>query len=202
MNRLAHIISFVFSPLLVPTYAVWLVLATSVLSYTPLSTRVGVTLASFLLTCIFPLIAIGVMWKIGYISEPGLNKRTERTVPYVITALSYVACGIYLWRVNAPMWFVMFIGGALLATIISIVVNRWWKISAHMAAMGGLLAILVRIAISGLAVTPMLWIIILAIVACGAVATARLILERHTLGQVTAGFLNGFLCVIILSFLF
>lgn len=91
--------------------------------------------------------------------------------------------------------------GATLATIISGVVNRWWKISAHMAAMGGLVAMMFRILDIGMAAPGghFMLFTILIVIAAGAVGTARIYLDRHTLLQVLAGTANGFLCVFLLS---
>lgn len=197
--RLARIISNVFSPLLVPTYGVWLALTTTYLAVASTKVRWGVTAATFIITCVFPGLFILALWKLGKLSDPGLNKRTERTVPYLITIASYIGFGVYLWSAHAPIWLVMFAAGAALSAVVATVVNRWWKISAHMTAMGGLMALVCRIAIGDIAVTHMLgWAVVVAML-CGAVGSARLILNRHTPLQVAAGFANGFICVFLLS---
>lgn len=201
IKKISHIVSFVFSPLLVPTYGVALAMTFSYLALAGTATRLGVTSVIFIITCIFPLLLIALLWKLGKVSDPGLNERGDRTLPYVITAASYIASMVYLGGIKAPVWMMMFFGGALLAVIICIIVNRWWKISAHMTAMGGLLALAFRIAVGGYAIRSMLWLVFALVVVCGVVATARLVLERHTLGQVTAGFVNGFVCVSGLSIL-
>lgn len=199
MKNLAHFFSFVFSPLLVPSYGVWLALWCSTLNHYPADVRWAVTGVTFLITCLFPLLTIFGMWKLGMVSDPGLNKRTERTVPYIITAISYAGCAFYLGRANAPAWLVMFMVGAFCAALVSIVVNLRWKISAHMAAMGGMIGMLFRIATDGIAVSGIMWVIIAAVLAAGAVGTSRVALERHTLMQVIAGTANGFVCVYFLS---
>ena len=45
------------------------------------------------------------------------------------------------------------------------------------------------------------WLFVAAVLIAGAVMTSRLILERHTLGQVVAGFFNGALWVSVLELL-
>lgn len=202
LRKTSSILSTVFSPLLVPTYGVMIGLSTTVLALIPLSTRLSVGAVVLMLTCLLPMLLIGLMWKGGYLSDPGLNKQTERTIPYIITAATFLAAAIYLWRLRAPMWLVMFPTGGLLAAVISLIVNRRWKISAHMAAMGGLFGIVCRIAVSDFAIVNMVWWVALTAVCCGLVAMARLVLNRHTPGQVIAGFVNGFVCVLLLSLLF
>lgn len=199
MNKIATILSLVFSPLLVPTYGVALALWVSALSSVPFSVRFGVVAVTFVITGVVPLLAIAGLWRLGMIKDPGVNERTDRTVPYVITAASYLACTVYLYNANAPLWLVGFLAGAFAAAIVSLVVNRWWKISAHMAAMGGLVAIAFRIAMSDYAIVDMLWVIVTVVLAAGLVGTARVGLHRHTLWQVIAGAANGFVWVMLLS---
>ncbi len=201
IKKISQILSFVFSPLLVPTYGILLAFHYSYLMLAPTGTKAGVTAVVFIFTCLFPLLLIGTLWKLGKVSDPGLNSRTDRTVPYLITAASYVAAVVYLFSVKSPMWLIMFFCGGLMAVAFSTVINRWWKISAHMAAMGGLLALCMCMMTGGVAVRPMIWIVLTVAVLCGLVGSARLELERHTLGQVGAGFVNGMLCVGLLTLL-
>lgn len=199
MKKIASLISFIFSPLLVPTYGVWVAMNTTVLSELPARVLWGVPGVTFLITCILPLMAIAGMWRLGSVSDPGLNERTERTAPFTVTAVSYILCAVYLSKANAPSWLVLFMVGATFATVVSLIVNRWWKISAHMAAMGGLFGLTVRIALSDFATADMLWWVAGVAVCCGLVGTARIGLERHTPWQVAAGWANGFVCVLLAS---
>ena len=56
-----------------------------------------------------------------------------------------------------------------------------------------------RLSAGDIALYNMIWWIAAVVVLCGAVGTSRLILERHTPLQVFAGFVNGFVCVLLLS---
>lgn len=199
MKRIAQIISFIFSPLIVPTYGVAMALWLSSLSLLPagvLWRTVGYTAA---MTCLFPALIIFLMWKLGYLTDPGLNKRTERTLPYIVVLFGYVGCAIIYSRMHAPGWLTGFMAGGAVAVVVSIVVNRWWKISAHMTAMGGLIALPIRLLVSDLAYVDVLWPLMIAVVCAGLVGTARVGLRRHTLGQVVAGAVNGFLWTYLLS---
>lgn len=139
------------------------------------------------------------MWRMGLVSEPGLNTRTERTIPYLISALSYGACAWALYGTNAPSWLWLFPIGGMAAVVINLLLNFKWKISAHMAAMGGLTALVFRMAHDRLIAPDVnfLWVAIIVVLATGLVGTARIYLERHTLLQVIAGAASGFLCVYI-----
>lgn len=104
-----------------------------------------------------------------------------------------------MMRVNAPMWLTMFLVGGAVAAIIALLINKWWKISAHMAAAGGVVALAFRIASNHINVVPMDSVIYTTIILAGILGTSRLILERHTLGQVLAGTATGFASVYLLT---
>ncbi len=199
MHIVARIFSNILSPIFIPTYSVFMALWISILSFLPAGTRWAVVAITFIITCVFPSASIFILYKIGRISDPALNNRNERFIPYIITILCYVAAAIYMSRIHAPMWLIMFLFGGALAALISFVITFRWKISAHMAAIGGLTALAFRIANDHVNVMQMDYIIYLTILLAGILGTSRIILNRHTLGQVLAGALNGFLCVYLLT---
>lgn len=199
MKKFSEIISAIFSPLLVPTYGMILVAYLTILSFLPanlLWTAIGIT---FVITCLVPVSAIVALYRSGMIKDPGLNERTERLIPYGIAILCYLGCAFFFYKASAPFWLPMFYAGGALATLINTVVNRWWKISAHGAAMGGLVALMFRIVASHYALYNMNVWLSAAIILAGLVMTARVYLGRHTLWQVIAGCANGFICVYFLS---
>lgn len=201
MKRISEILSVLFSPLLVPTYGMILAAFLTILRYLPvnlLCTAVGIT---FVITCLIPVSIIMALFRSGMVSDPGLNERKERYLPYGAVVLCYLGCGFFFFKASAPLWLPMFFAGAALATVINVAGNYWWKISAHAAAMGGLVALLFRIVASHYALYNMnLWLSAVIILA-GAVMTARVYLGRHTLWQVLAGCANGFICVYLMSML-
>lgn len=199
MNKIAHIFSWVFSPVLIPTYAIFMVLWVSVLAILPVPVRWNVVAMIWLLTCIIPVVAIIVLYKMKIISHPGLNNRNERYIPYIITTLCYLAGAWYLMRIHAPHWVYMFLVGGAGAAALSLVINRWWKISAHGAAIGGLLALAFRIMTDGMGIIDMWPVITAAILCTGFLGTSRILLHCHTFWQVMAGIANGFLWVYILT---
>ena len=199
MKKISEILSPVFSPLLVPTYGMVLAAFLTILRMLPsnlLWTAIGIT---FVITCLVPVSAIVALYRSGVIKDPALNNRTERFIPYGVVVLCYLGCDFFFYKASAPFWLPMFFAGGALATVISTVVNCWWKISAHAAAMGGLVALVFRIVASHYALFNMNVWLSGVIIAAGLVMTARVYLSRHTLWQVLAGCANGFLCVYLMS---
>lgn len=196
MNRTAHILSVIFSPLLTPTYGVALAMLCSNVTYAVDAAFVFRVVAMvFLITAVVPSAAILALKGMGLLSDVALNNRNERALPYCIVCLSYLCTAFYFYAGHFPQWFILFMAGAAVAVVVSIVVNIWWKISAHMAAMGGVVALLMRIIADNHQTGSTFAVCIVAIVLTGVVASARVALRRHTLGQVLAGTLNGWLWV-------
>ncbi len=178
-----------------PTYGALLVLWTSVLCLLPNGTRVMVLIMVLGITCVLPMIMIGILHHYGIIRDKRLEDPRERTIPYATAVVCYLGAAAYLYHIHSPQWFVMSQLGGALGCLIILVVNRWWKISAHATGIGGVVALLFQIHVQGLSAFNLYWVFIATILLAGIVGTSRLLLKRHTVLQVLAGFAVGFVCV-------
>ena len=200
--RVLHYISSFFSallsPLMMPTYGMNVSLWMSNLLVLTHPAKLTVLSVIFLLTCVVPVALILLLKALKLIEDPHLNNRKERFIPYVITIVCYVASALYLASINAPEWLWMFMFGGGCAALVSMIVNFAWKISAHMAGIGGFVALVCRINADGDGIFELLPVICIAIVIAGILGTSRIAMERHTFWQVIAGTVNGFVCVYFL----
>lgn len=185
-----------------PTYGILLVMWVSVLCYIPTGTRVVVLLVVCGITCLLPMVVIAILHNLKLIEDKRLVDRGERWLPYIAAMLCYAGAAVYLAGIHMPFWAVLFLWGGIAACVVSFVVNFWWKISAHMAGIGGLLAFMVRLRMDGLGAVDLHLLVCALIVLSGLLGTSRIYLGRHTFGQVIAGFANGFVCVFLVSLLF
>ena len=82
-----------------------------------------------------------------------------------------------------------------MAMVACMLINFWWKVSAHMAGMGGLVGGLVS---SGLlfGYNPV-WSFCILLLLSGALGTSRMILRQHSLAQVLVGFMIGYSCAMV-----
>ena len=92
----------------------------------------------------------------------------------------------------------MFQGGAALTALVLMLVNLKWKISAHLAGIGGVVALLYQIHVQGLEAFNLFWVICAAIFVAGMLGSSRIILGRHTFPQVAAGFFVGYASVTLM----
>lgn len=196
LTSAARTLSMLFNPLLVPTYGMLIVFTATAMRYVNAEAKWLTVLVTLALTGMVPLLVIFLLYKMGMVKDTGLNNRRERVIPYAAAFVAYGGCAYYLYRVNAPDWIWLFIVGGGCALLAVAIVNIWWKISAHAAAMGGLVGLGFFILMYRLAMmdfTP--WVFAL-VIAAGMVCTSRLILRRHTQWQVAAGFLIGLASVL------
>ena len=84
---------------------------------------------------------------------------------------------------------------ALMIQIVCALINVWWKISTHTAAIGGVAGAL--FVFSEVFRFNPTWWFCLVIVLAGMLGTSRMILRQHTLAQVVVGFIIGFACAVV-----
>ena len=203
--ELARFFSTIFSPLVVPGIAMFVLLTTSPLCVLSPGGQFKLLLVTVGITGILPLACIAVLHHLGVVSSQSLIKRHERKWPLVAGTIFYLCAVAYMAYQHQPRWVVMFFAGGALSCLITAIVSHWWKISAHAAASGGLLAMVCALRIMNLEVvstSTMFMLFCGATLVCGIVGSARIILQRHTVLQVFAGFANGFLSVLMMLLLF
>ena len=188
--------------MVMPTYGVLLVLWCSYLSAQTTGTRATVLIVIFGITCILPMAFIAVLHNLKVVKSKRLEDRNERLLPYCFGVACYIGAAFYLNHVHAPSWFIMFIVGGILSCVVSLLINLRWKISAHAAGIAGIIALLTYMHTEGLEAFDLFYVLLVAIVLAGMLGTARLLLKRHTLPQVVAGYINGYACVKLMMTLF
>ncbi|WP_313381130.1 hypothetical protein [Proteiniphilum saccharofermentans] len=192
MKSIAHLISTIFQPLLMPIYGVMLLFVYTYFGVTYLQQFWLIITPVILFSFAIPAILIFMLYKIGVISDLSLKVRRERIYPYIITLLSYSVMIFFYYRMNMPPWFLMIMVSSVAIMLVAILITLKWKISAHMFGIGGLIGGAMSVSYFVEHSNPYFMFMGLFIIA-GLVGTSRLILKRHTLAQVIAGFLLGFL---------
>ena len=202
MTGVSHLLSWVLSPVVLPTLAIILVFGLSMLSFAPMRSKVIITCIVFGFTGVIPALAIAVLMKYGDVKDVALTRRTDRFVPYVITGLCMLGCGFYLSTTGLPRWVSLFYVGAALAAAINLLVNFRWKISAHGAGMGGFIAMLMIMNRYGLPHYNLWGWCVCAVIAGGLLGTGRVWLGRHTPLQTVMGEIVGIASVLSMEMLY
>ena len=188
----ARIISMIFTPFYLPLVGIALLFTLSYMSMLPLEYKLLVVTIVYVFTILLPTLLIRLYrhWRHWSLQELGQKRR--RLVPYAISMVCYLAC---IWLMTAQHiyhFIVVIVIAALCIQAVSLLVNIWWKISTHTAAIGGVVGALAAFA-EVFRFNPVWWMC-LALLLSGLLGTARIILRQHTLGQVVAGFVVGLAC--------
>lgn len=196
----AHIVSTLYSPFYLPVVAFIVLFMFSYLNMLPLKFKVILTVQVYLFTILFPHLAIYLFRTLKGWTRRQMGKRERRYVPY---ALSIVSNGILLYmlyRIHMPRFALGVIGGALAIQLVCVAVNSRIKISTHAAASGGVVGALMAFSFI-FAFNPTGWLC-LAVLLCGMVCTARLMLRQHTYAEigwgVAIGVVSGFVSILLI----
>ncbi len=199
-STIAQVISILFHPLLIPTLGFLLLLNSNFyFALLPWSVKKFMLLTVFLSTCILPALSILVL-SMSPKFDLNMEKSTDRILPLLISSVFYYLGYLILERVQVYPVYNLFLIASILVQISLIVVSLKWKISAHSAAIGGLIG-----GVSTLSFRlheNAIMILSLLIIVAGLVATSRLILLKHTKSQVYAGFTLGFMIIaLVIAFI-
>lgn len=198
MKLLANIISAVFHPLLMITYGALLALTHTFLAIYPLSVKGMILGAVFFSTALVPGLFILLLVKTGSAHDLELTDRRERLLPYLILVTSNMACLFFLYKMRMPFWILSQLMAVIAALLAALCINFFWKISAHMLGIGGLLGAIMGIC--RVQHTDPYWLFIAGFLAAGLLGVSRIWLKRHTPMQVYAGFALGFAFTFTASF--
>lgn len=204
MKRSAKIISLLFHPMLLTSYAVLLmfVLPTYLTLY-PYNYKKAVILIVFTATFISPLLIMLILLNLHKIKSLHLNSRKERIFPFFVSFVLYVSG--WILTLNFPGGSPVYIGNFILcSTIILLIVTVLtfrYKISVHMAGLGGFIGFFL-IWFLKMNISEVLFVVfgfhfltihffVLLFLITGITASSRLILKTHNPLQIIIGFFIG-----------
>ena len=161
------------------------------------SLYIGLCIAgTAVITLFIPIFLLIFMWKRGQIDSLHINNAKQRTTPYIYTLICY-GFWAYFLRVTLqlPIFLLLVAIGSMVALLAVTIINHWWKISAHLTGIGGLLGGICSFGLSYV-VLPF-WPIIIVLLVALILMYARLYLDAHTPMQVVCGFILGLLSTFI-----
>src|ERR1017187_10097179 len=131
----------------------------------------------------FPIILFIILRKQGKIVNSDATIKEERTLPFIISALFYAIGIIILIKAQINIISIAFWFCYITNTIFIIIINKYWKISAHMMGVAGPFAAVCFV--YGLSALPFILLLFV-------IGWARIFLKCHNIYQVLAGGLLGF----------
>ena len=185
----ARVLSMLFTPFYLPLVAMVAMFVFSYLSILDLSYKLIVLTLVYAMTILLPTLLIHTYRNYQGWTSKELGVKERRMIPYIISILCYFLCFYVMNIFHMPAFMGSIVVAALFIQIVCAIINIWWKISTHTAAIGGFFG-----ALSALSLifdfNPLWWLCLVLLLA-GLVGTSRMILRQHTLAQVVMGFLIG-----------
>ena len=200
MRVLAQTVSGVLHPLCMPLLTLGLLVLTD--GY--LVHRLGLFAYLFvllLINTVAPAISLWLLKRRGVISDLDIRNRSERPWPFLLVLAYYLMA--YVLVVQSTAVAVPVFYQQVLLSLVAAIASAWvvtWKakISMHMLAQGGMLAVYLHVAMMD-HTWDLNWVSVL-LLSAGLVGWSRLRLGAHTQAEVYSGFALGLLTVWITLF--
>lgn len=198
---LAHLFSFVFHPLFIPSYLGAFLIFVHPYAFSGYDPRNKVLrlISVVLITAFFPAFTVLLLKLLGFAESVYLRTQKERIIPYVASMFYYFWI-FYVSRnlSGTPAIFTTMLLGVFIASIAALMANIYFKVSMHALAMGGLVTFFLIVSILGN--VPMSLFLSLSILIAGLVCTSRLIVSDHHPFEVYCGFFLGMISQTIAVF--
>jgi hypothetical protein len=187
---LSKFISIILHPIFMPLLALHLTLETlpsvafAISKY--LNYIYGIVICC---TIIFPLLSIFFLMSKGRVNSLEMSNHKERSLPLFITVI-WMSLGVFMLSnilFYAPILKAEIIG-AILIIIFAAIISKFWKISLHLLAIGGVVGVFIALQLIEGGVLHLLLIFILL---SGILGVARIAQKAHNHTQVYLGFLLG-----------
>jgi len=189
IDKISQSVSYIFHPLLVPSYTFGTLYYLTPHLVMPLSAMTLPFL--FITTCIIPIISLSVLRASGSITSLKLDKKDERMVPFTFVTLFFgMTSYMFIFKIGVNDLVAVIFGSTSLLILILTLITLLFKISIHAAGMSGFLGYLLCIAIKFPEI-PLLYPLVILLILNGLVMSSRLHLNAHTPKEILAGFFIG-----------
>jgi membrane-associated phospholipid phosphatase len=193
VRKLALLLSVVFQPLLMPSLVFGVLFfgvpqATSI----PESFKERLFYLIVSSTLIIPMVLmLGLRWT-GMVKSLHFEEKSDRRTPFILVTLFYVLTTYFL-KQKTELDPILWQGMAIItvSVILLTAVTFFWKMSAHMIGIGGVLAVLGVLGIYFPSL-DLAYLLVATLLLGGVVASSRLYLEAHSPAEVYVGLLVGF----------
>lgn len=194
MRSIALVISVVFQPLMMPALVFGMILfavpeATSI----PAEFKEQIFFLIVLCTLVIPMVTIIGLRLSGAVKSLHMPEVNDRRVPFMITSLYFLLTTWFLFQktdIDPVLWLGMSI--ICISVVVLTGISFFWKMSAHMTGVGGLLGVVLSLG-SKFQNFAVLYPLLGALLLCGIVASARLMLQAHRPLEIYIGWAAGFL---------
>ena len=197
-NFLARTFSVIFHPLIMPVIGIiFLLYSGSYLSLIQFEGKLFIISVVFISTFFLPLSLIPMLLYWRLVKNIQMEDKKERFAPMIITAIFYYFCFYVLRTQGMPYQITLYILSSLIALTLTLIINWFWKISAHMIGIGGLTGLILALSIK--LTVSIETILICVVIIAGIIGSSRLKLNQHNPAQIYAGYALGLITVFLVN---
>jgi len=198
LKKTAQIISVLFHPVLLPTLGFLLMFNSGFyFSYLSWEAKRYVLMVVLFTTGILPLLSTALL-ALKPKFDISLSKVSDRLMVLLFTSAFYYLGFVLLDRIKAYPVFKLVMIASVLVIIALLLISFKWKISSHMAALGGITGAVLALAFRT-GINPVFSVLVL-VLAAGLTGTSRLIVQKNSLAQVVAGYFLGLIIVYLVIY--
>jgi len=200
-KKLAQFFSVIFHPILLPALGIMILFNSgSVLEFIPFQAKKIILIIVFVCTAILPLTFIPFYIFQRIVRNVQMEQNRERLIPLLVTTLLYFLCYYLLVRLKVPETISLFVLAATHVVLITFMITFKWKISIHLAGVGGFVGALIAVAFR--LQVNLEYFVIVAVLISGILGYSRLKLNKHKPYQIYAGWGVGFMIAFATFYLF
>lgn len=195
LRSIATIVSYLLHPVFMPIIMTWVIYMITPMSFVQYEGKLSLLFIQIgMATIFFPLLVVGLLKGLGFISSIFMRTQKERIIPLIATMMCYWWISHVFKNLDAPLVLQILLRGAYWSIIALFICSIFFKISMHTMAAGGMLGMLIVLMI----VTPVSMAVpfIAGLLIAGASGTARLLLGAHTQFEVWVGYILGILVML------
>ena len=197
-KRFAAFISYLFHPLLLPTYGVLFIIAANAhwFAIYPLKAQLLWVIIIFVFTLICPIVWLLMMKRLELISDFKMENANDRIIPYIAVASFYM----WMFKLFKPttemtpysnQLISLMMLGASFSIFIGFFINIFKKISIHAIGAGGFVGLV--LCMMRISDYDLRFFLILTILLAGLIGTAQLIASDTKENELWAGYVAGFI---------
>jgi membrane-associated phospholipid phosphatase len=194
-KRIAKAISYLFHPLVMP-FLGFLVISHSGTYAASIDKGLNNYLGFMIfgITLVLPVTFIPLYFYTRLIKSVGMENRNDRVIPFFITTVFYFIAFVMVHKTPVSRIYSNFMLAACLSVFLVFVISVFWKISIHLAGLGGIVGLI--ICLSMMLDADLILLLAVSVFLAGITAYARLRLNAHTPAQVYAGFMLGLITML------
>ncbi len=151
-------------------------------------------------TIVLPLSLLPVFLYSKMIKNIQMSDRRQRIVPYFMTFISFYIAHILIKKLPISSLISAFLFAAAMTVLVILIISYFWKISSHMAGIGGLIGLILSLAF--ILKADLMYYLIIVVFLSGLLGTSRLALKAHNLAQIYGGFFAGMATVFSICMLY